>query len=206
MKLACVSDLHGHLPEIPDCDVLLLGGDYSPDTVTELKWLHGTFAPWIKKLSERMKVVGVAGNHEILFEQNPILIPTMEWVYLEDSGFSYQGLNFWGSPWQPRFFDWAFNADEDQLCRKWDLIPNNTDVLLLHGPPHGYGDFSNYGQEHTGSPGMTKRIEEIQPKLVIAGHIHSAYGRYQIGNTIVLNCSLVNERYQIANPIQIVEL
>lgn len=206
MKIACVSDLHGFLPKLPECDLVLLGGDYCPTVKYQTEWFTEHFAPWIESLSERSQVIGIAGNHDFIFERIPDEVPPMKWVYLQDSGFEWKGLKFWGTPWQPRFFDWAFNADESELKERWSLIPDNTDVLLLHGPPRNYGDFSPFGQVHTGSPSLLEKIEEIQPKLVIAGHIHSGYGRYEIGNTLFLSCSLVNESYQPVHEIQVVEL
>lgn len=210
MKIACLSDTHGYTPDIPDCDLLLLAGDYCPVVKGQNWWFRETFAPWINKISEKIPVIGVAGNHDLLFEKAPDLVPKMNWTYLQDSGYEWNGLKFWGSPWQTRFYDWAFNEDEPQLKKKWDLIPDDTDVLILHGPPRGFGDFAprvnEAGGEHTGSPSLLKKIEKIKPKLVIAGHIHSGYGSYNIGDTKFLNCSYVNEKYQPTNAIQIVEI
>jgi Icc-related predicted phosphoesterase len=205
MKACCISDLHGHLPNIPDCDLLLIGGDLCRHH-RDLGWYNKTFANWIKENAKRMKVVGVAGNHDFIFQESPDSLVSMDWTYLEDSGITWNGLNIWGSPWQPRFYDWAFNADEPDLERIWNKIPSNTDILLLHGPPHGYGDFSPYDKIHTGSPSLLKKILEIQPKLVVAGHIHSGYGRYLIGNTIFVNASYVNEQYNPTNEPVMVEL
>lgn len=204
MKICAVSDLHGHFPEIPECDVLLLGGDYCPFTKINDQhfWFKDVFAPWLESLPVK-KIIGVAGNHDLIFEKRPDSMMRMRWDYLQDSGCEFGGLKFWGSPWQPRFFDWAFNADEAELASKWALIPDNIDVLVLHGPPRGFGDFSPYGNERTGSPSLTAKILELQPKLVIAGHIHSGYGEYVIGGTTFYNVSLVNEKYLPVNPITI---
>jgi hypothetical protein len=30
--------------------------------------------------------------------------------YLQDAGLELFGLRIWGTPWQPWFYDWAFNA------------------------------------------------------------------------------------------------
>lgn len=206
MKIAVVSDTHGFFPEIPDCDLLLLGGDYCPRTKGQLWWFKDEFMPWLEDLSQRMHIIGVAGNHDLIFEQNPDALPKMPWTYLQDSGCEWGGFKLWGSPWQRRFYDWAFNLDEEELSKKWDLIPADTDILLLHGPPRGYGDYNPFTGENCGSPTLLHKIKEIQPKLVIAGHIHPGYGKYMIGDTVFFNCSLVNEQYEAVNKIQVIEL
>ena len=39
---------------------------------------------------------------------------------------------------QPVFCDWAFNLERGEpLQKKWDLIPEDTDILITHGPPIG---------------------------------------------------------------------
>lgn len=215
-RICCISDLHGHLPPVPDCDLLLLGGDLCRHH-DDYPWYAKKLKPWVDELAERCKVVAVAGNHDFVFERLPEAVPAMNWSYLQDSGVEWNGLKIWGSPWQPRFYDWAFNLDEPELVKKWALIPDDTDILLLHGPPHGYGDKSHYkwktdddtawpGYEHTGSPGLTKRILEVKPKLAVAGHIHRGYGRYEIGSTVFVNASLVNEQYTPVNEPIVVEL
>ncbi len=196
IKIVASSDLHGYLPEIPECDLLLLGGDLCPDG-NELKqalWLDTVFRRWLRDVPARA-IVGVAGNHDFIFQNRPDLIPALPWHYLQDSGIELFGLHIWGTPWQPVFFDWAFNLEEEQLEQKWQLIPSNTDILLLHGPPRGYGDRNSH-DEHTGSPSLTRRIQEVQPRLAICGHIHEARGEYHIGNTLVANVSQLDLQYQ----------
>lgn len=208
MKIACVSDLHGYLPNIPECDALLIGGDIVPhhDIDRSFKWLNTSFKPWVSSIAKRSRVIGIAGNHDFIFQKNPELVPDIEWTYLFDSITVVDGISIWGSPWQPIFHNWAFNLDENRLCRKWDLIPK-VDILLVHGPPNGYGDYSLYGRVHTGSPGLTKKIKEIKPRFVVAGHIHEGYGLYDIdGHTTVVNASLVNDHYIPTNNIIVIDV
>lgn len=211
MKICCVSDLHGYTPEIPDCDLLILGGDYQTQKYGWMQW-RDVYVPWINDIAERgIKVIGVAGNHDWMFIRERDNLIRANWTYLQDSGCEFNGLNIWGSPWQPRFFDWAFNLDESELELKWNLIPDNTDVLVLHGPPHGFGDLSPYSRsggqyERTGSPSLTKRIKQISPKLVVCGHIHSGYGMYMCDDTMIVNAAQVNEQYQLTNKPVLVEI
>lgn len=209
MRIACVSDLHGYLPEIPECDLLLIGGDLSPmgprdDYLRWHSWFDWKFRTWLERI--KVPVIAVAGNHDFLFQDRPGLVPTLPWTYLQDSGCEFQGLKVWGSPWQPVYGGWAFNTYEEKLREQWSKIPDNTDILLLHGPPRGYGDFSPGDRIHTGSPTLTWRIEEVKPKLVVFGHIHSGYGQYWIEDSLLVNAALVDEGYFPANEIQVVEI
>ena len=207
MKICCLSDIHGHLPKVPDCDLLLLGGDYCRDHKNKV-WYFKEFAIWIEELSERMQVVGVAGNHDFVAEKDPGCLKPLKWKYLEDSSTTYNGLKIYGSPWQPRFYDWAFNLDEPELEKKWEKIPDDTDILVLHGPPRGYGDLSPYGDVRTGSPSLTKRMMDLDLKLAIFGHIHAGYGVYKLEGkeTILVNAAYVDEEYKPANEPIIINL
>lgn len=210
MRVCCLSDLHGHLPDVPPCDLLIVAGDVCPTTDHspnyQAEWLDIEFRAWLEAVPAK-KVCGVAGNHDLIFQYLPGWVPPLLWFYLEDFSLVWNGLRIYGSPWQPTFgIGWAFNLDEPDLARKWAAIPDDTDILVLHGPPYGYGDWSNYSNVHTGSPSLLKRIEEVKPKLVVAGHIHEGYGRYQIGETIFVNASHVNERYEPVNKPIVVEL
>lgn len=206
MRICCLSDIHGYLPTIPDCDLLLLAGDYCRDHNYHA-WYGRSFARWIAEIANRgIKVVGVAGNHDFIFEQREdFSIP--HWTYLQDSGFRWNGLNIWGTPWQPRFYDWAFNLDEPELEKKWSLIPDDTDILILHGPPYGYGDRTEDGRR-TGSSSLTKRIKEVKPKLVVCGHIHCSHGVIQMleQDTVIVNAAYVDEEYRPANKPIMVEI
>jgi 3',5'-cyclic AMP phosphodiesterase CpdA len=111
MRVAAVSDLHGHLPAVPACDLLLLGGDLCPKSdhspARQAAWLDGPFRAWLDAAPAR-EVVAVAGNHDFVFEKVPGLVPAgLRWTYLQDSGCRVGPYNVWGSPWQPVFFDWA---------------------------------------------------------------------------------------------------
>lgn len=209
-RLCLVSDLHGHLPAIPDADAACLCGDFSPSPYTEEYWLRTKFAPWLSSIADRgIQVIGVAGNHDFLFERHHYLVPPLLWHYLQDDGIELYGLKFWGSPWSKRFHDWAFNADEDRLERIWAAIPDDTDILLLHGPPHGCGDRVTDARgvsQHVGSPSLTARIRAIRPKLVVCGHIHEGYGRHEIDGVPVLNVAHMNERYEPVNPPIVIDL
>ena len=126
MKIVAASDLHGMLPAVPPCDLLLLGGDLCPlkdhSSRRQADWLDTTFRFWLASVPAR-KIVGVAGNHDFVFQNDPDWVPRdLPWTYLQDSGCEWEGLRFWGTPWQPWFFDWAFNLYEPDLKPKWQSL------------------------------------------------------------------------------------
>src|SRR5262249_21928877 len=99
-------------------------------------------AAFVRGLPHRHKIV-VAGNHDWCFlkEREAALALLGDAIYLEDSEVILEGLRFWGSPWQPAYNDWAFNLPRGAaLAEKWASIPHGVDVLITHGPPHGFGD------------------------------------------------------------------
>ena len=102
--------------------------------------------------------------------------------YLEDQSLEIEGLNFYGSPWQPDFCNWAFNLPRGQpLADKWAMIPDNTDVLITHGPPHMILDQLENG-ERVGDEDLQQEVtRRVKPGLHVFGHIHSGYGRMSKG-------------------------
>lgn len=52
MRIAATSDLHGHLPEVPDCDLLLIAGDICPledgSIRVQGRWLDTELLGWLQ--------------------------------------------------------------------------------------------------------------------------------------------------------------
>ncbi|MCV4639396.1 hypothetical protein OFB62_29305, partial [Escherichia coli] len=82
------------------------------------------FVDWFAEQPHPYKIF-VAGNHDLLFQQKPEtarLLLNNEICYLEDSATVIEGFKVYGSPWQPRFYDWAFNLERGQeMAEKWSL-------------------------------------------------------------------------------------
>jgi len=110
-----------------------------------------------------------------------------------DSSFTIMGLKFYGSPWQPRFCDWAFNLDPPALEKAWSKIPADTDILVTHGPPYGVLDRDG-DKVHCGCRKLTERLKSIGPKVHVFGHIHEGYGWTEKNGTLYANASICNVR------------
>ncbi len=208
MKILCMSDLHGNLPVIKErVDVVIVAGDICPtsnhSSVFQIDWINGNFESWAQSLPCR-EVLVIAGNHDFALEQRQDRIQTRNYRYLQDSSAHFGGLHFYGTPWQPIFFHWAFNLTEPQLAEKFAMIPMDTDILISHGPPFGICDVVK--SEYSGSKSLASRIGQLRLKAVVCGHIHEGYGEGYIGKTRIVNCSLLNGQYQLANKPVLLEI
>jgi Icc-related predicted phosphoesterase len=214
VRIAAVADLHGHLPETPACDVLVLAGDLVPfdlvrDLPAQAAWLDGPFRAWLAARPATHDV-GIAGNHDFVFQDAPELVPDLPWTCLQDAGCTIDGVRFWGSPWTPWFFDWAFNAPQEEgerfLEERFAPVPDDTDVLIVHGPPAGHGDRST-GGGRVGSTAQLACIDRVAPAVCVFGHIHEDRGRWERGATTLLNVAAVDaERRPIADPAVVLDL
>lgn len=60
-------------------------------------------------------------------------------------------------------------------------VPDDTDILVVHGPPALYGDWDGEkGPAGTvkvkGDGYLLNEIRRVRPKMVVCGHIHGAFG------------------------------
>lgn len=218
MKIVCISDTHENFftPEnMPEGDILIHAGDFTwkgaPRAVIQ-------FSNWLANIKHKYKeIIVIAGNHDLLFENRSSYARTLlhNCHYLEDNQININGLYIYGSPWQPRFYDWAFNADRGAVIRKiWERIPENTNILITHGPPRGILDISGYdlgSHGHGESCGCDDLKDIINTKLKnlklhVFGHIHHSYGIKIINNITYVNASSCNEKYWLVNKPIIVEV
>lgn len=119
--------------------------------------------------------------------------------YLCDTDITIEGLNIWGSPITPWFFDWAFNRKKgEEICRHWKLIPENTDILITHGAPFGILDRTESGV-NAGCEDLLAEIDLIKPKYHLFGHIHEWYGMRESTHTTFVNGSILDQNNIIRN-------
>ena len=146
-----------------------------------------------------------------MFEKSVLVAKTLHdsITYLEGDSVTIRGLKIWGGPWTPRFFDWAFNVDRgERIKRYWDLIPDNTDVVVTHGPPAGILDVGSvrFGSESAGCEELALAIKRVRPQLHVFGHFHTSYGVVVKNGIMYVNASVVNEEYKLANKARVIGL
>lgn len=205
MRIVCVSDTHNCNGQIalPEGDLLIHAGDATINgTPAEI----AAFFDWFGSCPHEHKIF-VAGNHDWLFERENdparAIAEDAGVVYLQDSGTEINGHRIYGSPWQPRFFDWAFNLDRGpEMAEKWAMIPPDVEILITHGPPNGILDAvpRAWGIENTGCEELRKRVDAIAPagklNLHVFGHIHCGYGVETRGGVTFVNASCCDEEYK----------
>ena len=202
-RIVCLSDTHNCNEQIvvPDGDILIHAGDATFNgTVEEIE----RFNDWFAGLPHPHKVF-IAGNHDWLFERDNNAARSLldeSITYLQDSAAEVAGLRFYGSPWQPHYFFWAFNLDRGApLAAKWSMIPEDTEILVTHCPPHGIWDTvaRSFGVEHGGCEDLRDRVRELQGKgslkLHVFGHFHHGHGREQHDQIVFVNASTCDEAY-----------
>jgi len=189
---------------IPDGDLLLHTGDMTNSgSKQEIKQVND----WLGSLPHKHKVI-IAGNHDFLFENNNAdaraLITNAH--YLQDSMVEIDKVKIYGSPWQPWFYDWAFNLRRGQPLRNvWSKIPAGIDILMTHGPPFGVLDYVTRA-ERVGCEDLINELFRVKPKLHVFGHIHESYGEtFQHGIHFV-NASMCSVNHRSLNEPIVVDL
>lgn len=235
MKIIAFSDIHANFSksikkeidsiiENNDIEVIICAGDFSSNNINFYSFLE-----YFNSFNVKNKII-VAGNHDIdLTNQNSSMnkhiMKEMNIIYLEDSEVIIDGIKFYGTPWTPTFMNWAFMKDDLELSNIFDNIPEDTDVLISHGPPYGildetkiiekkrksiYNNFDYKIKETIKSVGSISLLEEVNKrkniKYHIFGHVHTGYGYKNIENKNFYNVSLLNDFYKFQNPPTLIEI
>jgi Icc-related predicted phosphoesterase len=206
-RITLISDTHTKHEDLrlPGGDILIHSGDImnSGRDARDIK----SFLNWFES-QDYKNLIFIAGNHDRMFENHKDAVsefleqyPLI--TYLEDNQVNVDGIKIYGSPWQPEFYNWAFNFPRNgkELEDKWKAIPDDVDILITHGPPQGHLDTSGepWNKPNLGCELLRKRIGEIKPKIHVFGHIHGSHGYKEYNGTHFFNASVLNESYQITN-------
>jgi len=237
VSVLCISDTHTkhnlieqNFGELPNADILIHGGDFTnvgklEDIVSYDTWIQSL----VQKRNKFKHSILIAGNHDVTLDFDyyhtigqPRFHPSSKQdvelcrqsiknsIYLLDELYEIDGVKIYGSPWQPEFYNWAFNLPRGKaIMDKWNLIPKDVDILITHGPPVFHGDQvvpdhvqseEEFGQ-YVGCYDLLKKVIDIKPKYHIFGHIHEGYGITKQKNleTIFINASSVNVQYRVTN-------
>jgi len=218
MRVVCISDTHSnHLGVVlPPGDLLIHAGDLTGRgsllAIQQAK-------TWLESQLEKypLGVIVIAGNHELTLDEEHSEYYMPAKGYMENSKFHYllnsgmhlaNGMNVWGSPATPAFCGWAFNREGDEIERDWNMIPDNTNILITHGPAFGTLDKSYPPLSPSlGCPRLVKHLKRLTNlKLHVFGHIHGGHGITKDSDYYAVNASVLNEQYKMVNQPIVVEI
>ena len=206
MKIIALADTHKQYFKmtIPECDLFIHAGDID---VYRYDREFDHFNEWLLTIPAKERIV-IAGNHDGYFEdKNPFEIKKMltNGTYLFNDSCRVGKYKIWGSPYTPRFGNWSFmyrTVEEAQTI--WSMIPEDTDIVITHGPPVGILDKVEYPSSHVGCYWLRKKIFQIKPKLHIFGHIHQSRGMEIIDGITFMNVSVIDENFEVTfKPMEI---
>ena len=205
MNVACMADLHGRLPVVPNgTDLLLIAGDLVADGHN-----YDEYVKLCEHLESKCKhIVVTAGNHdwEIYYNQQVYrdLFAAFNLTLLIDDHVTILGKKIYGTPWTHTFGMWAYMLPQGstELAEKYIVIPTDTDILLTHAPPYGILDD---GLGEWPLVGVVKHTDTIN--LHVFGHIHGEGGKIATGfGTTFVNACLVNEMHALKHEAVVVEV
>lgn len=204
-----MSDLHRHQIDIPKCNILAIAGDISG--FDDTKWFKEIFLPYLKEQKNRYNICFlVFGNHDDRIQFTGVLPEVPNYVkILTNKEFTYKGIKFFGSPYcnySPEIIK-SMNTLEEPLLKKiFKDIPENTDVLITHSPPYGFGDTVVNQSYHLGSISLAERVRIIKPKIHIFGHIHTGKKYTKENGTKYYNVSVLDDNYALSYKPTIINL
>lgn len=166
------------------------------------------FLDWFKDLPMKYKIF-VAGNHDSSIERG--LVNKDDFndngiIYLENGYTIIEDIKIYGSPITPQFGQWSFMKARHKLDEFWkNSIPDDADIVIVHGPPKGILDLSYSVEgrlEFCGCKALRNHIlNRVKPKLCLFGHIHNyediinaGTTKLSIADTIFSNGSVVTDR------------
>ena len=182
MKIWHISDSHSYhtMLTIPEnIDIIIFSGDaanYRGPALNEPEMRE--FLTWFKDIPIKYKIM-IAGNHDSSIESKLVVrkeIEDLDIIYLENEDITIEGIKIWGSPYTPTFGQWSFMKSRDKIARVWETIPNDTNIIVTHGPPKGILDLT-YNMDGSlfrcGCNALKKKVLNIEPKFHLFGHIHN---------------------------------
>lgn len=220
MKLWLISDTHNRHKDLripSDIDAVIHCGDESE---SGNEWLNEpearAFFDWYSTLDIPQKVF-VPGNHSTAIEQGlvrPEQYPKVRFLIHDQT--SLNGLTIFGTPYTPKFFNWSYMREREDLDIVWQSIPDDVDILISHGPPKGFmdvtRDFNTLDPVHVGSKSLTRHVtQRIKPMVHAFGHIHDEpsirnFGIVNDGSTTFVNCSCCNIGGKLVNHGFVLEI
>lgn len=194
MRIYAVADIHGRPGRIERIraniaadkpDVLVIAGDI------------GSFRQPARVLSQLnampVPVLAIRGNTDLkrvekLFDVYDN-IQSLHLKRVRMAGVDFVGI----SGTIPVPFRSRLGFREKQVVKQARDLLDTAAVLVVHPPPFGVLD-QVMGRYSAGSRAVSALIARKQPRLVLCGHIHEAFGWVRMGGSWIVNCNMAGGR------------
>lgn len=202
-QIKLISDLHGDLPNIKESimgknnSAVVISGDICPDfdydrninNIRQKEWIIDKFIPWCNSLPYDY-IYFTFGNHDTVGDSPSLVNEIKDHLkllsktckLLLNESVNIFSHNVYFTPYSslnnlpPDM--WSFMKNENILSEIYKSIPDNTDILISHGPPIYKLDNITRISSPLGSMALARRITELNKlKLVVFGHIHEQGGK-----------------------------
>lgn len=221
MDICAISDLHGHLPELPESDLLLIAGNIFPQNIANnpkasMDWFKDKFIEWCKE-QETWEIVLIAGTRDWVLQQQhdkfkESIKEYEEWFHYlrnEYTELDIKGepVSIFGTPFTRETGHWAFMKNDKELERLFNACPNQVDILLTHDAAYGVSDIpferlafmKPYEDINQGSKPLRDVYNRTTFKYGFHGNIRSSNRNLtNFKNAKVCNVSYVDEKF---NPV-----
>jgi hypothetical protein len=200
LDIAFLGDTHELHREvlIPPATILIHTGDFT--MFSRSARAIEDFNTWLGELPHRHKIL-ILGNHEVSWQWDPSMQRMITNArLLLNEGITIDGLRVWGAAPTPLYgppFGYGTERQQRRFCAG---IPEDTDVLVTHGPALGILDAAPGDNRHSGHPELLKAVRRIVPCIHVFGHIHAGYGMLESEETIFVNAALLDAHGGIGHP------
>lgn len=218
IMVSVISDTHGRHRDLPyvEADVVLFCGDEASSQHFAKNAIEAEdFFDWYRDYPAEHKVF-LPGNHSLAFQAGMYrgdALSHMGIITLVNESVSLHGYKLYGSPYSPLLGRCgAYMRPRERMSAVWELIPDDVDILLTHGPPQGVLDMArDYDQPengeqliHVGCQALRQRVDAVQPLLHCFGHIHDSplkknFGYLPKPKTYFVNATCCDNVNAIAN-------
>lgn len=200
MKCLVISDTHQqhlkiNLENYKDIDTIIHCGDFT-NSIRNNEIESCLFLEWYNDLPIKNKIL-IAGNHDLFFEElsnkNELKSFLKQFypdiIYLENESIIIDNIKFYGTPWTPLFFDWAFMKEDLELYEEFSKIEKDTDILITHTPAFKILDKTDE-LDNVGSYALKSNLIKLPfLKYHLFGHIHEDRGELKTDKYIAINAS-----------------
>ena len=103
--------------------------------------------------------------------------------------------------------DGAFGVISDKdRARLYEQIPNDTNIVVTHGPPYGVLDQAPGSEYHAGCRQLLAAMQRVKPRLHVFGHAHGCFGMMDTPETLFANVALLGSDGSLSNPAVVLQM